>query len=142
MGMLVWNDVSITMVDTSAITERLMAMLGLAGYGEGPSCDSSGISKDGFTNQGDFRIQLIDSEGAVLKQWKLEGWFFRTVRFGETAYDSDDFVTLEMSLGYDYAILENSKGDSVIGELKETIEEEGTITSRPSRTFYQQGNNR
>jgi len=129
-GMLVWNDVSISMVDTSAVTERLMAMLGLAGYGEGPACDNSGISKDGFTNQGDFRIQIIDSEGGVLKQWKLEGWFFRNVRFGEVSYESDELVTLEMALGYDYAVLENSKGGSVVGELKETIEKEREFANR------------
>ena len=117
--MLVWNDVSITMVDTNIVTETMMAMLGVAGYGGEPTCGNNGISKDGFTNQGEFRIQMIDSEGAVTKQWKLEGWFFRTVRFGDTSYDSDDFVTLEMSLGYDYAILENSKGNSVVKEFQE-----------------------
>ncbi len=123
-GMLVWNDVVITMVDTNIVTETMMAMLGEAGYGGEPTCGNNGISKDGFTNQGEFRIQMIDSEGAVTKQWKLEGWFFRNVRFGDTSYETDDFVTLEMSLGYDYAILENSKGNSIVKEFQEAKKKE------------------
>ena len=58
------------------------------------------------------------------------------------SHDPDDFVTLEMALGYDYAVLENSKGDSVVGELKETIEKERTGRANVRGTFNQQRNNR
>ena len=53
-----------------------------------------------------MRIEHIDPNGGPIKRWKLEGWFYRSVRFGDLNYDTDDFVTIEMTLGYDYAILE------------------------------------
>ena len=104
-GMLVWNDVTITLVDTSTRTEEIVNVLRLAGYGEGPSC-GDGISKGSFNALGIFRIQLLDSNGIVKKSWKLEGWFYKAVRFGELNYESDDLMTIEMTLGYDFAVLE------------------------------------
>jgi len=115
-GMLVWNDVTITMVDASNNMELLQKMLGLAGYGEGPACDSSGISKAAFAAQGDFRIQVIDADGQTKKQWHLKGWFIRSARYGDLNYESDDLLTMELTLGYDYAVLENRTGDTILKE--------------------------
>ena len=118
-GMLVWNDVTITMVDASNNMELLQKMLGLAGYGEGPSCESSGISKAAFAAQGQFRIQVIDADGLTKKQWLLEGWFIRSARYGDLNYDSDDLLTMELTLGYDYAVLEKKGGGSILKDAKE-----------------------
>lgn len=108
-GMLVWNDVTITLVDVGTKAEEIMNVLNLAGYGGGASC-GSGISKGSFNDLGIFRIQLIDSNGKVKKSWKLDGWFYKTVRFGDLNYESDDLMTIEMTLGYDFAVLEPAGG--------------------------------
>ncbi len=108
-GMLVWNDVTITLVDVGTKTEEIMNVLNLAGYSGGASC-GSGISKGSFNTLGIFRIQLIDSNGKVKKSWKLDGWFYKAVRFGDLNYESDDLMTIEMTLGYDFAVLEPAGG--------------------------------
>lgn len=105
-GMLVWNDVTMTMVDTSYTTELLHKMLISAGYSGANVCGDTGVSKQKFANQGDFRIQLLNANGSTKKSWLLAGWFIRSVKYGDVSYESDDMVQLDLQLGYDYAVLE------------------------------------
>ena len=62
-GMLVWNDVTITMVDAHNSMELLHRMLTLSGYSGEKACGDTGISKEAFRKQGSFRIQLLDANG-------------------------------------------------------------------------------
>ena len=85
-----------------------MNILKQSGYAcPGDDC-SSGIQKSGFNSQGDFRIEQITAAGKVKRAWNLRNWFVKSVRFGDLAYDSDDFVNVEFTLGYDCAILEGA----------------------------------
>ena len=110
-GMLVWNDVTISIVDVGAKAESLMNMLSAAGYVcpggiSKDGCTSAGLSKGGFSKQGEFRIQQLNSDGRTVRSWLLRNWFIKSVRFGDLSYENDEFVTTEMVLGYDCAIID------------------------------------
>ena len=118
-GMLVWNDVTITMVDVHNSMELLHRMLSLAGYSGDKACGDTGISKEAFRNQGSFRIQLLDAQGLAKKAWLLKGWFIRSVKYGDVNYESDDMIQMDLQLGYDYAVLENESLTSINDAVKE-----------------------
>jgi len=129
-GMLVWNDVTITLVDVGNKAEEIITTLKLAGYGAGASC-GSGISKGAFSAMGDFRIQLIKPNGSVAKQWRLDNWFYRSVRFGDLSYESDEFVTIELTLGYDFAELETGPQPEEVATKVATEKNEPEPESQP-----------
>ena len=105
-GMLVWNDVTITLVEVGDKADEILKILRDAGYAcPGSEC-GSGISKSGFADQGQLRIEQISPSGDTDRTWDLRNWFIKGVRFGEQNYESDELVTIEMTVGYDCAILE------------------------------------
>ena len=105
-GMLVWNDVVISLVEVGDKADEILKILGAAGYAcPGSEC-GSGIEKSGFRDQGQLRIEQLSSTGNANRSWDLRNWFIKGVRFGEQNYESDDLVTIEMTIGYDCAILE------------------------------------
>ena len=105
-GMLVWNDVTITLVEVGDKAKEILSILSDAGYAcPGSNC-GSGIEKSGFSRQGQLKIQQINSTGNPDRTWDLRNWFIKGVRFGEQNYESDDIVSIEMTVGYDCAILE------------------------------------
>ena len=44
--------------------------------------------------------------GDKIEQWKLKGAFISQANFGDLAFDSNEPATIELTLSYDYAILE------------------------------------
>ena len=105
-GMLVWNDVTVTLVEVGDVAKDILSILGYAGYACPGSACGSGIEKSGFTAQGALSIQQLDASGNTQRTWGLRNWFIKGVRFGDQNYESDEFVTLEMTIGYDCATLE------------------------------------
>jgi hypothetical protein len=50
-----------------------------------------------------FVIQQLSDEGAIFRTWTLVNSFIKGVSYGDLDYSSDDLVSLEIVIGYDYA---------------------------------------
>ena len=105
-GVVTWNDVNITIVDTSVQTDKLIYDLEASGYyPEDPFED--GISKKGsYKALGVFDIKQLDGEGNAVEKWTLKNAFIKSVNFGQLDYTSDELVKLELVISYDYATIE------------------------------------
>ena len=54
----------------------------------------------------DMIIEQLDDNGKTFRKWTLVNSFITSVNYGELNYSSDDFVTLDIGVTYDYAIIE------------------------------------
>jgi hypothetical protein len=54
----------------------------------------------------DIDFYMLGPVGDKIEQWKLKGAFIISANFGDVAFDSNEPATIELSLAYDYAILE------------------------------------
>ena len=110
-GLLTWNDITISLVDTSEITQRLIRKVFNFGYVYPTQADITnyvdGISKSqSDIYVGNLQINQLDSDGKTLEQWKLHGGIVKSINFGDLDYSSEDLVGLEMTIAYDWAEIE------------------------------------
>ena len=110
-GLLTWNDITISLVDTSEITQRLIRKVFNFGYVYPTQADITnyvdGISKSqSDIYVGNLQINQLDSDGNTLEQWKLHGGIVKSINFGDLDYSSEDLVGLEMTIAYDWAEIE------------------------------------
>ena len=54
----------------------------------------------------DIDFYMLGPVGDKIEQWKLKGAFINQANFGDVAFDSNEPATIELTLSYDYAILE------------------------------------
>ena len=60
-----------------------------------------------FNNQGnDFVIEQMKSDGKTLRTWTLVNSFIKSVNYGDLDYGSDELVSIEIVVSYDYATTE------------------------------------
>jgi hypothetical protein len=52
---------------------------------------------------GVITIEQIDSQGAALETWTLNGSWLKSVEFGELDYSSEDLTEITLSVRYDWA---------------------------------------
>jgi len=65
--------------------------------------NNDGISK-GANNYLDFlTIYQLNAEGEPIEIWKLNGAFVKSINFGELDYESDNLVTIQIGISYDWA---------------------------------------
>mgnify|MGYP003128617576 CR=1 FL=1 len=104
---LTWNDITMTIVDTGDKTSGLLGVIRDTGYDYPTDFQGTeGISKDQFVEYLDeFRIQQLDAEGGVVENWELKGAFIKSLNFGDLDYESDALVTVQLTIGYDWAEL-------------------------------------
>jgi hypothetical protein len=107
-GILTWNDISMTIVDTGKRTEKLLKQIVKTGYNYPTEFQGKeGISKRVASEYLDeLTIQQLDADGKVLETWRLKGAFIKSTNFGDLDYESDALVALQLSIGYDWAELE------------------------------------
>ena len=107
-GVTTWNDVTITMVDISNQAADFNLFLELGGYS--PSGGIDGMSKKDLINsatvESSLQIKQLDDKGTAVETWTLVNPFIKSTNFGELDYSSDELVTLELVISYDYATLE------------------------------------
>ena len=125
-GLLEWQDVSVTIVDIQetktqgknivpeglTTSNQLFDQMVDSGYNVRGALD--GFSKKkmaektktvfGFESQ-DFTISQINSEGIQLQKWVLYHALIKDVSFGQLDYSSDELITLDLTITYDYAEL-------------------------------------
>ena len=108
-GLLTWNDITITIYDIGDKVKELLTQLGAMGFIGAK--DYGGV--DGIGKQmglGDpFIIQQfgVDIEAAkAVEKWTLANAFIKSVNFGQLAYESDEFIEIEIIVSYDWAEIE------------------------------------
>lgn len=110
-GTLTWNDITISIVDTADKTQLLLNKVFNFGYIY-PDYQNiteyiDGISKSQSSAYFDeFLINQLDAEGNALESWRLHGAILKSVNFGSLDYSSEDLVTIELTITYDWAQIE------------------------------------
>lgn len=110
-GILTWGDVTISIVDTSDKTQLLLNKAFNFGYiyPNYPNITEyiDGISKSQTESYlGNLSINQLDDKGTVLEEWKLRGAILKSVNFGNLDYSSEDLVSIELTITYDWAEIE------------------------------------
>ena len=130
-GIVKWNDIDLTLIDAIQpnVGSKFYNVLRNMGYIEPTSLENlhQGITKESaMLALGTIRITQLDA-GAVVpttpsdgdplapgnyaspsgvrlyEEWVLKNAFLKTVKFGDLSYDSEDIVTVEVGITYDYA---------------------------------------
>lgn len=117
-GRVVWQDVSVTVVDPGGSEDAgaaLYNMLAKSGYAT-PTDPDNNLTKQSISKRkaqqalGIPRLEQIDDEGKSVEEWSLHNAFVSNVDFGEVSYDSDDIINVQLTIVYDFATL--SAGDA------------------------------
>ena len=64
--------------------------------------------RDGYSDfyKKDIDFYMLGPVGDKIEQWKIKGAFIQQANFGDVSFDSNEPATIELTLSYDYAILE------------------------------------
>lgn len=115
-GVVSWNPISIEIVDIGKTVKNLIDQLKSFGYAPDDLASDKGLAKaKGLDQIGNIRIEQIkggkeeDGGGTVIETWLLEGAFITELRFGNLDYSSDELVTLNMTITYDYAYIQSTE---------------------------------
>lgn len=97
-----WQDITITLYDpiVPSGAQRVMEWVRLG--------HESITGRRGYADfyKKDIDFYMLGPVGDKIEQWKLKGAFITTANFGDVAFDSNEPATIELTLAYDYAILE------------------------------------
>ena len=55
------------------------------------------------TDVNDFQITQLNDDGKAFRTWTLVNSFIKSINYGDLDYSSDDLVSIEIVVGYDYA---------------------------------------
>ena len=107
-GIVTWNDINMTIVDTGEKTKGLVDRLRETGYDYPTSFEQTeGISKTSSSQYFDeLTIQQLNADGKAIETWRLKGAFIKSINFGDLDYESDALVTIQLTISYDWAELE------------------------------------
>ena len=97
-----WQDITITLYDP-IVPSGAQAVMEWIRLGH-----ESITGRDGYADfyKKDVDFYLLGPVGDKIEQWKLKGAFISQANFGDLALDSNEPATIELTLSYDYAILE------------------------------------
>ena len=103
-GIVTWNDITITIVDTGKKAMGLIKKLKATGYVYPDQFDTQGGISKSANNYLDFlTIYQLDADGEPIEIWNLKGAFVKSVNFGDLDYESDNLVTIQIGIAYDWA---------------------------------------
>lgn len=106
-GRVTWNTVDVTMVDPvspDALANTLSIIQGAGYKPPGNFTETTTISKASAVSAlGGVVIQMIQSDGAVIESWTLNGAFITNVNYSDLAYDQDGLVEITLTFRYDWA---------------------------------------
>ena len=115
-GRVSWNDIDITLVDPidPDVAPVLFKIIEDAGYAVPSSwtSDNQGwklsMSKLNSINatKGDIAIKTIDSAGRDVEKWTLHNAWVKSINYDDVGYDSEELMSITVSLAYDYASLQ------------------------------------
>ena len=97
-----WQDITITLYDpiVPSGAQAVMEWVRLS--------HESITGRDGYADfyKKDITFYMLGPVGDKIEQWTLKGAFIQQANFGDLAFDSNEPATIELTLAYDYAILE------------------------------------
>ena len=97
-----WQDITITLYDpiVPSGAQKVMEWVRLS--------HESITGRDGYADfyKKDLDFYMLGPVGDKIEQWKIKGAFILSAIFGDVAFDSNEPATIELSIAYDYAILE------------------------------------
>jgi hypothetical protein len=97
-----WQDLSITLYDP-IVPSAAQAVMEWVRLGHESITGRRGYA-DFYKKDIDF--YMLGPVGDKIEQWKLKGAFIQAANFGDLSFDSNEPSTIELTLSYDYAILE------------------------------------
>ena len=97
-----WQDITITLYDP-IVPSGAQAVMEWIRLGH-----ESITGRDGYADfyKKDIDFYLLGPVGDKIEQWTLKGAFIQQANFGELDFSSNEVATIELTLSYDYAILE------------------------------------
>ena len=97
-----WQDLTITLYDP-IVPSAAQAVMDWIRLGH-----ESITGRDGYADfyKKDITFYLLGPVGDKIEQWTLKGAFIQQANFGELDFTSNEVATIELTLAYDYAILE------------------------------------
>ncbi|MCK9596352.1 phage tail protein [Candidatus Pacearchaeota archaeon] len=106
-GRVEWEEMSFSTVDPIDPdgAKNFVDMISAAGYNP-PSTenDLETLSKNkSILALGNVVIEQLDDMGNVNEKWTLKNAWVKSVKFGELDYESDDLLTYEVTLRFDWA---------------------------------------
>jgi hypothetical protein len=101
-GKSTWDDITITLYDPIVPSGAQQVMEWIR------TSHESITGRDGYSAfyKKDITFFLLGPVGDKIEQWTLKGAFINSANFGELDWASNDPVSIELTLSYDYAILE------------------------------------
>ena len=97
-----WNDVSITLYDpvVPSASQAVMEWVRLS--------HESVTGRDGYSNfyKKDITFNALGPVGDKVEEWTLKGAYIGDANFGDFDWATEDAVNIQLTLKYDYAILQ------------------------------------
>ncbi len=97
-----WQDITVTLYDP-IVPSAAQAVMEWVRLGHESITGRRGYA-DFYKKDIDF--YMLGPVGDKIEQWKIKGAFITSANFGDVAFDSNEPATIELTLTYDYAILE------------------------------------
>ena len=101
-GKTVWGTVSFTLYEaiTPSGAQAVMEWVRLG--------HESVTGRDGYSDfyKKDITFNSLGPVGDKVEEWTLKGAFIQTAKFSDMDYSGEDLATVELTLTYDYAILQ------------------------------------
>ena len=101
-GKSTWDDINITLYDPIVPSGAQQVMEWIR------TSHESLTGRDGYAAfyKKDVTFYILGPVGDKVEQWTLKGAFITSANFGDLDWSSNDPVAIELTLSYDYAILE------------------------------------
>ncbi len=97
-----WQDITVTLYDP-IVPSAAQAVMEWVRLGH-----ESITGRRGYADfyKKDITFYMLGPVGDKIEQWTIKGAFIQAANFGDLAFDSNEPATIELTLSYDYAILE------------------------------------
>ena len=111
-GRVEWSEVAVSFVDVvgaDGAADIFLGMLYDAGYkiptaADGTAANLVTLGKQSMIDSlGDVYITLVNADGEMIEKWVLHNAFFKSVRLAGLDYGSEEMLTVDTSIRYDYA---------------------------------------
>jgi hypothetical protein len=97
-----WQDISITLYDP-IVPSAAQGVMDWVRLGHESITGRRGYAE--FYKK-DIQFYMLGPVGDKIEQWTLKGAFIQAANFGDLSFDSNEPAQIELTLSYDYAILE------------------------------------
>jgi hypothetical protein len=159
-GVVTWQDVTVTVVDTATVANKLLQNLNSMGYKK-PEEElrrsvGGGLAKDPRFQQINIdnpqqRIdtfldesvmtsiifQQLNADGGIIQTWTLKNAFVRNVNFGRLSYEEDGLQEITMTFSYDY--IDYQYGSDSNASVAAAVVQEGGENNPVSNPMEQTG---